>query len=206
MNQEQVTVIPLGQIDCTERLREVDVAAVETLAKSMQVGQQKNLLQPITVRPISGGFKLVIGAHRIEAARLLGWIDIACFVKHDLREDDAKLYEIYENLHRKELSPYDWAEFATMALRLQLKGNDQRQALPQLAALTEGAESKEFLEKMADGIGVHPETVRRAILRRTQLDHVWSKIKRTDAAEKGVLLDRLRRLKTYPMRAPHSFG
>jgi ParB family chromosome partitioning protein len=195
MSGAQVVFVRLDQIDNSDRLRAIDNEAVKMLAASMQVGDVKRLLQPITVRPLKRGFKLVTGAHRLEAARSLGWDDIACIVEEGLKEDDARIREIDENLHRQELSPYDQAEFITMRWRLWLKKNDKRAKLPQLAELAQGAESKDFYEETAGLAGVHPETIRRAVLRRRQLDHVWADLRGTDAAKKGALLDRLRKLK-----------
>ncbi len=195
MSAPQVVDIPLDQIDGSDRLRAINIDAVKMLAASMQDGDVKRLLQPITVRPVKRGYKLVTGGHRLQAARLLKWDAIACIVEDGLKEDDARIREIDENLHRQELSPYDQAEFITMRWRLWLKRNDKRAKLPQLAELAQTPESKEFYEETAGLAGVHPETIRRAVLRRRQLDTVWADLKGTDAAEKGALLDRLRKLK-----------
>jgi ParB family chromosome partitioning protein len=46
---------------------------------------------------------LVAGRHRLEAAKSLGWTEIDTFVL-DGDDTDARLWEIAENLHRKELN------------------------------------------------------------------------------------------------------
>jgi ParB-like chromosome segregation protein Spo0J len=79
---------------------------VAQLAESMK---KRGLLQPITVRPRSdGGYSFVIGRHRLEAAKLLGWSTIAATVT-DLNDDEAELAGIDENLIRGELSPAERA-------------------------------------------------------------------------------------------------
>jgi hypothetical protein len=88
------------------RLRAVRDDLVAELAQSMK---KQGLLQPITVRPRSDGrYSLVIGWHRLEAAKLLGWSTIAATVT-DLDDDEAELAEIDENLIRGELSPAERA-------------------------------------------------------------------------------------------------
>lgn len=82
---------------------------VNSLAASME---QVGLLQPIIVKksPIFDGvlmvhgYKVVVGNHRVSAARSLGWADIDA-VLHDGDELHAELSEIDENLQRAELSP-----------------------------------------------------------------------------------------------------
>jgi hypothetical protein len=79
---------------------------VARLAESME---KRGLLQPITVRPLlGGGYSLVCGGHRLEAARLLGWPTIAASVT-DLDDDQAELAGIDENLIRGALSPAERA-------------------------------------------------------------------------------------------------
>lgn len=98
----------ISAIDTSNRLRPVDPARVEALAASFsEIGQQ----QPIVVRPMADGANgliLVAGAHRIAAARLLGWAEIAA-IWLDLDEASARLVEIDENLIRNELSEIDRA-------------------------------------------------------------------------------------------------
>ncbi|MFC5421435.1 MAG: hypothetical protein DI537_11160 [Stutzerimonas stutzeri] len=98
----------IAAIDASKRLRPTDPARVEALAASMnEVGQQ----QPIVVRPRTdgaNGLTLVAGAHRLEAAALLGWPEIAAIWVNP-SEAEARLIEIDENLIRNELSEIDRA-------------------------------------------------------------------------------------------------
>ena len=106
--------IVLDVIDVSSRLRPLNEAAILAMMESMrQVGQ----LQPIAVHsPADGQVIFVAGAHRIEAARRIGWNEIeAVFV--DGTDIERELHEIAENLHRAELTALErsthiarWAE------------------------------------------------------------------------------------------------
>ena len=64
---------------------------------------------PPTVRLSKKGPILVTGQHRLEAAKLLGWKQIECFV---MRGDkiERQLWRIAENLHRADLTKLQRAE------------------------------------------------------------------------------------------------
>jgi ParB/RepB/Spo0J family partition protein len=67
-------------------------------------------LQPIVVRPRKdGGYWLVAGLHRFEAAKKLKWKEINCTIFDGMAADEADLAEIDENLIRAELSPAERA-------------------------------------------------------------------------------------------------
>jgi hypothetical protein len=59
---------------------------------------------------VGGNFVLISGAHRLAAAKKLGWGKIECVVYRDESEDTARLWEIAENLHRAELTATERAE------------------------------------------------------------------------------------------------
>ncbi|MCR9267938.1 MAG: ParB N-terminal domain-containing protein, partial [Alphaproteobacteria bacterium] len=64
--------------------------------------------QPIIIAESDDGFLLVAGAHRLEAARLLGWKTIVAVLATGTR-DELRLVEIDENLARRHLSVLDRA-------------------------------------------------------------------------------------------------
>ena len=81
--------------------RAIDGATVDALAASME---KIGLKTPITIRSNDDTMAiLVAGAHRLEAAKRLGWDKIDCFVLN-CTEDEAEMWEISENLHRAELT------------------------------------------------------------------------------------------------------
>jgi ParB family transcriptional regulator, chromosome partitioning protein len=89
------------------RLRALRPDKVDALAQSMT---DQGLLQPIVVRSHEGGgYLLVAGLHRFEAAKKLKWKTISCTVFDDMETDEAELVEIDENLVRADLSPAERA-------------------------------------------------------------------------------------------------
>ena len=64
------------------------------------------LLSPIT---IDARHTLIAGLHRLEAAKLLGWVEIECNVA-DLNGLQAELAEIDENFVRKDLSGIEYSD------------------------------------------------------------------------------------------------
>lgn len=117
-----IVKVPVKAVIVAGDRRECDPEAVSKLAESMSA---IGLKTPITIRGLNrdetdaiAGALLVAGAHRLEAARSLDWFEIDAFVL-DGDEVDARLWEIAENLHRKELAALqraelvsDWVEIA----------------------------------------------------------------------------------------------
>jgi hypothetical protein len=114
--------IDISSIVVQDRLRPIDRQAVERLAESMRcLGQ----LQPIAVYRRDGSEVLVSGAHRLEAAKLLGWEHIdAIRIDSDRDRDDLEMIQIAENLHRSDLTALErsnqiarWAELTAAKAR-----------------------------------------------------------------------------------------
>jgi len=96
--------LPLSQIlSPLPRKRPVDAAKVLDLAKSLE---QQGLYQAIGVLPQADGtYLLVFGAHRLEAARQLGWETIAAsLLPPDLADEEYQLIELQENSARHDLT------------------------------------------------------------------------------------------------------
>src|SRR5215831_589567 len=95
--------LPVYAIEVVAPRRIPTTEAVERLAASMR---KIGLQTPITVRTRLGDgahYDLVTGAHRLAAAKALGWQTIDCFVT-DVDDPNAELWEIDENLMREEVS------------------------------------------------------------------------------------------------------
>jgi ParB-like chromosome segregation protein Spo0J len=91
----------------TQRPRALRKENVDALAQSMA---DRGQLQPIVVRPgEDGGYWLVAGLHRFEAAKKLKWKQINCTIFDGMEAHAAELAEIDENLIRAELSPAERA-------------------------------------------------------------------------------------------------
>lgn len=100
-------MIPIGSIVPNPNQPRVhfDEAALEDLAKSIRA---IGVLQPILVRPSSGGFELIAGERRWRAATSAGLTEIPAVVKVT---DDMSSTEqaLVENLHRQDLTALEEA-------------------------------------------------------------------------------------------------
>lgn len=104
-----VFLASVAAIDATGRLRPVDEAHAQLIAASMN---ESSLIQPVVVRTdgSGNGLKLVVGAHRLRGAAILGWDEIPAILI-EATDDEARQIEIDENLARKELTALERAEF-----------------------------------------------------------------------------------------------
>lgn len=93
-------IIKIEGIQVKPGRRSIDRIKVQELADSIKA---IGMLNPITVKP---DFTLIAGAHRLEAARLLGWAEVEVNVSH-VSDAQAELAEIDENLMRNELHYID---------------------------------------------------------------------------------------------------
>jgi hypothetical protein len=107
-NVHEIREIPLVDITVgSDRKRALRPAIVTDLAESMKTQGQ---LQPIGVtKSDAGGFTLVFGRHRLEAAKSLDWPAIRTILLPATEADDATLAEIDENLMRADLTPAERA-------------------------------------------------------------------------------------------------
>jgi ParB family chromosome partitioning protein len=134
--------------------REIDLDMVKSLAASME---KIGLRTPITIRSNSDDMAiLVAGAHRLEAAKSLGWDRIDCFVM-DCSADEAEMWEISENLHRAELTVLQRSEQVGKWVALAAK-------LAQPAPVSKGGRGKEGGErKAAKELNIDRDAIRRAV-------------------------------------------
>jgi ParB family transcriptional regulator, chromosome partitioning protein len=84
---------------------QVDQGPLEELVASIQAS---GLLQPVIVRPRSGGYELIAGERRWRAATQLGWAKIPAVVK-DVDDRTLLTLALIENLQRDNLSSIDEA-------------------------------------------------------------------------------------------------
>jgi ParB family chromosome partitioning protein len=158
MKSDSVDFIPLEQIEVGERLRPVDNDAIALIAGSMSY-PNNGQLTPIKVRRLTeGNYRLVAGAHRLAAAKLLKLHAIRAEIFEGTAED-ALMCEIDENLCRTELSAADQAIFLQRKLELfeveggkLRRGRDLRKSA-KLAHL-DPEEKKRFYKTVERQIGV----------------------------------------------------
>ena len=91
----ETSEVALTDIKVFRRLRPLEPALVETLAASMK---ETGLLHPIAVRRTPEGYHLILGRHRLEAARQLKWQTIRASIFFDMTADQAALAEVESNL------------------------------------------------------------------------------------------------------------
>lgn len=107
---QKIGLVPVADIDAKNRLRPVSEAGVEALKASIaETGVMKDAIH---VRQKKGkGLVLLAGAHRLEAARQMGWTEIEAKVWTDVTDDWSRLMEIDDNLAGAEMGPLDTAVF-----------------------------------------------------------------------------------------------
>lgn len=99
-------LLRVNEIRVPEGRRNTDPGTVKNLAESMaRIGLQCPITVRLTEDDAGAYVDLVVGAHRLAAAKLLGWTDIEGMVMPaSATAVDAEMWEISENLHRAELS------------------------------------------------------------------------------------------------------
>lgn len=116
MNTPILLEVPVDSVIIGTRLRGVHKATVETLTQSIP---QQGLLQAIGVVKMGERFKLIWGAHRLEAFKQLSIAKIPAKVyPEDTPEAELTLAELQENYARQELSHNQRREFASKILKI----------------------------------------------------------------------------------------
>lgn len=100
----KIQEIPISQIKIGERFRK-DLGNVDELSHSIL---HTGLIQPITV---DTDFNLLAGGRRLAACRLAGLSTIPVIVRHVDGKLDAREVELFENIHRKDMT---WPEQANL--------------------------------------------------------------------------------------------
>jgi ParB-like chromosome segregation protein Spo0J len=132
----------------------LDEPSVSRLMDSMaKIGLQT----PISLRATDDGdLFLVAGRHRLEAARRLGWEEIDATITYDWTSDEARMWEISENLARAELTALERDEHVAEWIRLAEKP-------PQDEPVFKGGRGNESgVRKAARDLGIEKEDARRA--------------------------------------------
>lgn len=84
----------------------LELGDIDELADSIN---RKGLLNPLTIRPLEGGYEIIAGHRRFEALKKLGWSEIPCQVV-EASDKDAYEASLVENVQRKTLNPIEEAE------------------------------------------------------------------------------------------------
>ncbi len=142
-------------------------AAPEDVQKLSESVAEVGMMNPITV---DADYTLVAGLHRLEAAKLLGWTEVACTVC-GLDRLHAELAEIDENVIRTGLSDLELSELlarrkkiyetlhpATIARNLPGHASNYESSSDKLTG-----KEKPFSKDTAEKMGVSPRTVERHV-------------------------------------------
>lgn len=132
---QTVDSLAVADIEVTGRLRPVSEAGVEALIASIRtLGVMKDPVQVRRIRHQDGRLVLMAGAHRLEAARRLGWDTIPAAL-WECNDAWASMMEVDDNLAGAELTPLDTAVFLARRKRLYeqefpatKKGGDRKSA------------------------------------------------------------------------------
>jgi ParB family chromosome partitioning protein len=103
--QETLTVGALQPGKYQPRTR-MDPGSLEELAASIKA---QGLIQPISVRPVSGGrFEIIAGERRWRAAQIAGLVEVPVLIR-DIPDDAALAMSLIENIQREDLKPLEEA-------------------------------------------------------------------------------------------------
>ena len=170
-----IEVIYLDDIEVCDGRRPIDDGAVTALAASME---KIGLKIPISARLIVGDstgskgldgkeihqifYQLIAGAHRLAAAKKLGWNFIDAFVSRDESDDQVRLWEIAENLHRAELTAQERAGHIAEWVRIT---DQSAQIAPNESKRTDGRghRPESGINKASRELGLDRTDVQRAI-------------------------------------------
>jgi len=160
----KVQEIPIDQIDVGERRRK-DFGDIAALAKGIE---RVGLLHPIVVdRNGSGRYRLIAGARRLQAIKLLKLTTIAAHLRAHMTDEELRDVELEEDTNRKDLTH---AERTTTLRSSQKLVEDARKARDIISAKsaekteTRGRKSKHGVarEEIAAAVGVAETTLREA--------------------------------------------
>ncbi len=107
--KREVSSIPISKIKTNpyQPRKFFSENAIKELARSIR---EVGLLQPITLRSTASGYELVAGERRLRACKMLGMKEISAIVVPNMRECEATLLAMIENLQREDLHFLEEAE------------------------------------------------------------------------------------------------
>ena len=107
--------IGLDEIETNPDQPRTNVGDLKELARSIE---SKGVLEPLLVRPIGDGrYRIIAGERRFRAAMEAGLTEVPC-IEFDVPENEGLEIALIENLHRKDLHPFEEAEgYAGLASR-----------------------------------------------------------------------------------------
>lgn len=153
MSRDIQMPITIDDIDIAGDRREVNTATVKRLADSID---KLGLRHPITVRERGERYTLVAGRHRIEAFKKLGREHIPATIAK-MTNDEARLWEISENLHRADLSKLERDEQVAEWIKITERISSQ------VAMKMERGRPESGINAAARDLGVDKDDAHRAV-------------------------------------------
>ncbi|MDQ1847694.1 ParB N-terminal domain-containing protein [Gemmobacter fulvus] len=170
------------------RLRPVSEAGVESLIASIaETGVMKDAIH--LRKKKDGRLYLVAGAHRLEAARRLGWEEIEAKVWTDVTDDWALLMEVDDNLAGAEMNALDTAVFlATRKEVYERLHPETKRGMAGAMARWNATEpsSVAFVKSTADKFGMTERQVYKIAAAGSSLD--WDEVAQLRSAPRPVTL------------------
>jgi len=183
--------VVVSNVDVGKRLREIDQSKVESLSGSMSI---VGLLSPIIAYSPNGEtLDLVAGAHRLAAAKKLGWETIDAYIMEG-EELHAQLAEVDENLMRSELTPTEYAEHIQRRQEIWEAMYDQSgQVVPVESKREDGKGHRHegFAESTAKATGKSKKDTNRASKRAREVCQQARDLIRGTKLDTGAFLDGL---------------
>ena len=107
--------LPIEEIETNPEQPRSNVGDLTELARSIEA---RGVLEPILVRPVAAGrYRIIAGERRFRAAMEAGLSEVPC-IELDVPENEVLELALIENLHRKDLHPFEEAEgYAGLASR-----------------------------------------------------------------------------------------
>lgn len=107
--------IPIDEIETNPDQPRSNVGDLGELARSIEA---KGVLEPLLVRPLPDGrYRIIAGERRFRAALEAGLAEVPC-IEMDIADNEVLEIALIENLHRRDLHPFEEAEgFAALAAK-----------------------------------------------------------------------------------------
>jgi ParB family chromosome partitioning protein len=141
-----LTMVPLASVvpNPDQPRKHFSEAALADLAASIQT---RGLLQPIVVRRMPDGYRLLAGERRFRAAKAAGLDRVPALIREG--DDDLEI-ALIENLQREDLSPLEEAE--ALAMLIERHGYSHREVADLLGKSRPYVSNTLALNKLPDGV------------------------------------------------------
>ncbi|UWQ31264.1 ParB N-terminal domain-containing protein [Leisingera sp. M527] len=164
-NWQKIQTLPVADIQVEERLRTASPTAVASIVSSIhEVG---SILQPLLVRRVKDGYRLMDGLHRLTAAKEAGLEEVPVKVS-DCTNDQAIRIEVDANVAGAPLTPLDMAVFLAAHKELYERENPEatkayKAANARNADQTDIMSVRSFAANAAETFGKGDRHIRRLI-------------------------------------------